>query len=371
MNNRLLYHTFIVYPSDETFLFDYEVHVGLKLMFREALAASKIWSSATIPSETRDSHNCLITTTSSALVIDSSPVTRLPMWPPIRTISGIIIPVFNVSHEYNYIIMRRPRNLAYYLLKNAISTFGKYHAAPILFVVINDSDAELRFGNLLTDWLQSTDFVAEGISRDIDLSVHAVDVTNWQAIPNVVHEHFGLSLDDSTLGTTLLLPSSSDVVIHVSHLGVEKEAVLGFAKDCLQGFAPNNKPIHIWFASRPTYQSTPQDILRTLDEKTRGDFLQYGKTVLSVPKINTPPGQFFTQGASRVVESASHVYIEYEGQVYDGVVAFDRTIPLEKYQSNLNATYQERMTIMPGIDLDEVYRQIEAKRDYVASLTKT
>jgi hypothetical protein len=283
------------------------------------------------------------------------------------------MPIFNISHGIpleDYNIMTRWLINGWF--SGTVLFCNKDYYAPILAVVISEPGFASISDTYLKEWWLSPPVLRTELPLDIQSRVQIVETTDWQAIPNIVKDHFGFSLDDGTLGTSICLPSWPEIEIQLEHLGTTKQAGLGFVKDCLHGFSAYNKPIHVWCVSRPTYPAAPEDTLNKWASKVQEDVLRYEDLILIQATLDIPEDAGYRHGViCRLAESASHVYIEYEGLVYDGIVAFDKPVPLEEYQAKLNATYQERITILPGTDLDAAYQHIVARRNYVGSLTKT
>lgn len=196
----------------------------------------------------------------------------------------------------------------------------------------------------------------------------------------------------STNGDELLYFPLENLYIKYVHIGVGPKASVGFVKDCIQGLmqrdrtfkvwvdaavVPNvdegqlNGAYKIWLERQPKNQVRPEGFYEHMFAQyelpheyskamNHDEYrLAYNDTILSQPAYEPTenPTNFYH---TYQLIAAYHAYLEYEGMVYDSMMAFNQPIPISEYQAKLSSSWRKSFEVSPTTTIDEALAVLDA-----------
>lgn len=339
-------------------------------MFRDGFGSSKNWSPVKLPKvDSVGNDDALATRCDSAILFQIAVTNAMYslIYSPL-VLSGIVIPVFNVPHS-DFKFLNSDNRLLF--LTETIHHLYEIYRLPILILVINDP-ALSPIANVSDPlWWVSLEYRDSAKALQLTPLVHTVETSDILAIPALVCRHFNLSLHDNDSRLVATLPSIPRMETHLAHLGIGTHAAIGFAKDFVRYNLGRKIPVHVWFDSVPTVQATSKDTEWTLLKRSLDDVLLYDKKLLGKPEITVLPGQHSTHPGCCRIRPATHVYVECEELVYDGVFACQRPVPVQKYQVQLKSSYRESITITPDMSIEHAHELMNQQYRRLLSVSKS
>lgn len=300
-------------------------------------------------------------------------------------IIGTIIPIMNFDNTERGTWKRSNE----YHFKDLHHEIYRAHQ-PILYLLINNANGE-PLG-------LTPESVREAIRAD---DVPHWSVLEWdvktQHLPQLLADRFDLppdALEITQSPTGVQLPSLNNAVIQPQHLGIGRDAKLGFIHDCLKALVPAKTPFRVWIDAIPTGQimtDTDREALissrspfslvmeglltgeigthdnENLIQQTTDHMLTFRAaedssiSLLAEPHSVYRPVQMDSHRTFRkfIVEPAFHLYLEYEGLVYDGMFSLYEPISTDSYQSGIDSTWRKSIDIMPDMTVDEAMQKVD------------
>lgn len=314
---------------------------------------------------------------------------------------GVVIPIVNLdSSESDY----KKRN-GYQLLSIGDCFSKDLLHLPTVFVCFNLPDAtlfadfndpnwwwEIRAKELMLPE-QSWKILQElAATKSLPVIEHPVGELNT-LFPKL-EAHFALTsqsiLPSQPLRNRLPIPSLPGASVRYGSIGVGTEASVRFIMDCLAALIRQNIVFKIWVEamSKPPRCSFEDFYSIMHDEKyvlrwdtsiglarpyhVREDMIEQSNRRAMDALIRLGTASSVDDGQAKVnslldhaasseqlrdipdeVAAAYHVYLEYQGMVHDGIVAFNEPIPLAEYQSKLSSTWRRSFEVKPSMTIAE------------------
>lgn len=168
-----------------------------------------------------------------------------------------------------------------------------------------------------------------------------------------------------------------DVPIRLQSIGIGKGASENFVRDCFQALVPQDAEFAVWVDAMP---HPPKCSFEEFSDIAHNrDYLLYWRNEIVLACPHHPNEKTIEQAANDFSflldellspyshehsldmirkqlaqgDAAYHVYVEYQGLVYDSFIAFKAPISLEEYQSKLLSTWRRSFEVKPGTTMTE------------------
>lgn len=277
-------------------------------------------------------------------------------------IVGTIVPIVNHmieeetiwSHQKTY--SQRSEHSA---VLSRVMNMYRYYGQPVVLLIINGNDPPTTSEDHRSDWWDVAvwqDVLQSSNNSKIPISVVECSIDQLEEFPYLIGkvlqlrpEHF---VDDRS-SSHIPHPSLPNVTIDPTNLGIETDMPQQFVEECLTQLMPTHINFRIWVdvveSSFSDSSESDHQSYETADYK-RGalGFRIFDRNVLLA--IASLPHQY----PKRSYHPAYHIYLEYEGCVFDGLMAFQRPMDTVEYQARLNSTWRTHIDITPQMMLEEL-----------------